>query len=642
MNVARNTQTLVEAFGAVADQVQALADHKTILEHKLRFAHEQFQYLAYKYAPTAPEISETIAKLQLPSTYHDHPSVKDVSVPLPRRREPQDSSNQIALALLIHDGRRAASQLAASLSSALADQQCQAKVSPGVHNYANSHSPSNKKSPSRSHSPVTLMSTVLEQDFTVEGRKGQLECPYSSVSSVKQAGGEVPGQDDGVTKPEEEKPKDAKKDKKTLNYTHTDGADLPQCPVPDPICAAMSMSTHEETPSQTDGSNKCPIRYLDKHSPEQIADYVEKHKHQIPRSHEICVRRYQQSDEQVRKLDAKYGNLVSMIEGLSHVHKPMLSSEEAAQQELLRKANGENYDVGHSGETGRPSKSDRVKSWAQQVTNAEDADNAENPENRALTPPPHDTDDERQSHFDRPMKEVRVGESPSRPWGIPVPLPNMDGDDGRSSRLSVPVPVRMPTETNGSSTPVPQKPRTGAGAGAGAAVTVNGPRKCPFDHTKLTAMGMTRGGFGKEVARDLGKDLGRRNLSPEPGSPSFPITPATGAFWRGSEDGMEAEDAGCPVQRPGISAARSQDIFAAVPPKDHAPDDNSHQDGEANKEEPKKEEEKKKKNETDAPVFIQMPNAPVPQMVFNGPVFIGYPIEDALRLMAQFQQGQST
>lgn len=35
------TQTVADAFNALADEVQVLSDRKTILEHKLRFAHEQ-------------------------------------------------------------------------------------------------------------------------------------------------------------------------------------------------------------------------------------------------------------------------------------------------------------------------------------------------------------------------------------------------------------------------------------------------------------------------------------------------------------------------------------------------------------------------------------------------------------------------
>lgn len=42
------TKTLVESFNALADEVQSLIDRKTILEHKLRYAHEQVcSFLAY-------------------------------------------------------------------------------------------------------------------------------------------------------------------------------------------------------------------------------------------------------------------------------------------------------------------------------------------------------------------------------------------------------------------------------------------------------------------------------------------------------------------------------------------------------------------------------------------------------------------
>ena len=34
-------QTLVTSFNALADEVQTLSDRQTILEHKLRYAHEQ-------------------------------------------------------------------------------------------------------------------------------------------------------------------------------------------------------------------------------------------------------------------------------------------------------------------------------------------------------------------------------------------------------------------------------------------------------------------------------------------------------------------------------------------------------------------------------------------------------------------------
>ncbi len=34
-------QTLIESFSTLADEVQNLIDRKTILEHKLRYSHEQ-------------------------------------------------------------------------------------------------------------------------------------------------------------------------------------------------------------------------------------------------------------------------------------------------------------------------------------------------------------------------------------------------------------------------------------------------------------------------------------------------------------------------------------------------------------------------------------------------------------------------
>lgn len=38
------THSLADAFNALADEVQILADRKTVLEHKLRFAHEQVSF----------------------------------------------------------------------------------------------------------------------------------------------------------------------------------------------------------------------------------------------------------------------------------------------------------------------------------------------------------------------------------------------------------------------------------------------------------------------------------------------------------------------------------------------------------------------------------------------------------------------
>lgn len=44
MNYIHLTHTLVDSFNALANEVQSLTDRKTVLEHKLRFAHEQVSY----------------------------------------------------------------------------------------------------------------------------------------------------------------------------------------------------------------------------------------------------------------------------------------------------------------------------------------------------------------------------------------------------------------------------------------------------------------------------------------------------------------------------------------------------------------------------------------------------------------------
>ncbi len=46
------TRSLTENFNVLADEVQALSDRKTVLEHKLRFAHEQVCLITFYLHPT--------------------------------------------------------------------------------------------------------------------------------------------------------------------------------------------------------------------------------------------------------------------------------------------------------------------------------------------------------------------------------------------------------------------------------------------------------------------------------------------------------------------------------------------------------------------------------------------------------------
>ena len=203
----------------------------------------------------------------------------------------------------------------------------------------------------------------LEQDFTTKGVPGSLECPFAQMQTSS------PAMNNKV--------------------------------LADPIAAefhADRLSELSGTASAQAG-NKCPIRFLDQHSPEEVAKYFENHKHEIPRSHEICIKRYQQNENRIRQLDAKYGNLANMLQGLGTKHQQYLPEDEYPPE----------------AETG-PVQATKIDNWAEKIT--PDVPVPEDIQTPRRTP----SDEQRQGHFERSLREIRVGESPTRPWGISVPL----------------------------------------------------------------------------------------------------------------------------------------------------------------------------------------------------------------------------
>ena len=358
----------------------------------------------------------------------------------------------------------------------------------------------------------TSLSTVLETDFTEKGVPSSLECPFQNMANNTgpkkitntSQGGSTFDSDPPLT------PSDAKDP-----TPHQSG---------DPICAAMYAETMSSPPpSVSTSANKCPIRYLDQHSPEEVAAYFESHKHEIPRSHEVCVKRYQRNEEDIRKLDAKYGDIISMIQGLGGLHQPMLPTKE--EEELLEQERVSN---------------ERVESWANNLS----ADGIE-PEHEASVI----GEDDRESRFDRLMKEVRVGESPSRPWGISVPIFDQPGSQIPSSPPPAPVSI------------TPQYVAQSSG-------------KCPFGHTADVTP----------------------QASPDP--PKLETPRASGRCHFGNNQNANAEPR---IEHPDVVNS--------------------------------------------SPVFIQPDNVPkngggggAPQFLFTGPVFIGYPMDQAIAFMNQYQR----
>ncbi|KKY28526.1 hypothetical protein UCDDS831_g00267 [Diplodia seriata] len=110
--------------------------------------------------------------------------------------------------------------------------------------------------------------------------------------------------------------------------------------------------------------------------------------------HEVCIKRFQSNAESIRQLDAKYGSLVNMIQGLGEKHQPMLKESPTDEDAVIETESG-----------------GRVADWAKAVSTSAQAGGDASPDPEQPLP----EEEERQPHFDRPMKEIRVGESPSRP-----------------------------------------------------------------------------------------------------------------------------------------------------------------------------------------------------------------------------------
>ena len=285
----------------------------------------------------------------------------------------------------------------------------------------------------------------LEKDFTTKGTQGTLRCPFSKPNNKASENGAVNGVEDAFKAP---------------NGDACGHADL------DPIKAEINERRSSQAGSARSSSarcpiSRCPIRFLDQHTPEEVADYVERHKHEIPRSHAICASRYSKDSQSI---DAKYGNLISMVRGLSVKHQAFLPQRQKST-------------------SASSSSAERVEKWAESVDRIPEPEM--HPAIKEEDEEGHfEAEEQRQGHFDRPLREIRVGESPSRPWGIPVPPP--------AAAAAGPSPMSPVSSTSPPIAPPFMKPKppdnvvNGDHGAKPHPMTPNGaeaaPRRCPFGH----------------------------------------------------------------------------------------------------------------------------------------------------------------
>ncbi|KAF2754913.1 hypothetical protein EJ05DRAFT_479319 [Pseudovirgaria hyperparasitica] len=284
---------------------------------------------------------------------------------------------------------------------------------------------------------------VLERDFTIPGTPSKLNCPFAKVRTPSNLRRSFTSRRSSVSKVNS-----------SSNTRHSRTSSF-RDPIQAEICGRDSMAGKTPEVNVEEATTAvCPIRFLDQHKPEEVASYFEKHKHEIPRSHEVCIKRFQSNADQIRQLDNKYGNLVSMIQGLGQKHQPLLPLN-LVEDEEDPDVDPEDRDVS------------KIQKWANTVNNSMENGEAVLP-NGIQEEETADLDEDRESRFDRPMKEVRVGESPSRPWGIQVPL--------KYSRAGSVISNASPATA---SPQLEQMPPPTMPAG-----------KCPFDHTKMQLPGL--------------------------------------------------------------------------------------------------------------------------------------------------------
>lgn len=502
-NTVQLADELAQGFAALTGEYQALFDQQRQLESKLSWAKQQYLDVLKRFTP-ATLSQDHIAFLQ---------DLERVGGELPRAHfnlveqlAHSDDVERKSRAVVIQKAEEAVLTLRLSNGA------------PGVKIWSG---PSADDSTTPSETRAETVKSPLERDFTVAGTPSKLSCPFASTT----------GRRSPLATPRSSTSRLSQRGRRSHRASFND-------PIRAEICG-NDVASVSASVAVSGSAAVCPIRFMDQHDPEEVAKYFEKHKHELPRSHEVCITRFQRNTDSIEQLDRKYGNLVNMIQGLGQKHQAWLPEEP---EDVIEE------EPGLAPQDSADAKADaKVQRWATAVSASL----------HGGTPPPEDSepedpdsDEARTTRFDRPFKEVRVGESPSRPWGISIPAKYTNADSS-SSVGSVPTASpQLPTEQGEPTGATPQK--------AG---------KCPFDHRAMMGKSFTQ--------------------------PEVPPTPQ-------------------PRQQPEHVPLQTPPPQEPQPPL-QAPESPTKATG-------------------------GLPNV-VPQMVFNGPVFLGYPPEQLIALLQNSNLG---
>ncbi|KAJ4295342.1 hypothetical protein N0V90_007353 [Kalmusia sp. IMI 367209] len=506
--VLRLAEQLSEGFEALSGEYQSLLAQQRQLESRLSWAKQQYLDLLKRFTPDTlaqdhraflQDLEHVALELQPPPTLWIDQIAQS------------DDAERKNSAKLIRQAESAAARVPA--------------VDSGVKIWSG---PSADRRPTPLRIQTNADTSSLEKDFTTAGTPSKLGCPFAA-SSARQS---------PLATPRSSISRMSYKGRRSKRPSFNDPIRAEICGNDGPASVSASVEGSAAV---------CPIRFLDQHDPEDVAKYFEKHKHELPRSHEVCINRFQSNTESIQQLDRKYGDLVSMIQGLGEKHQAWLPEEpDDVDEAPVAPEDEAKTDV-------------KVEKWATAVTAS--LQNSVPGEDEVDVPEPT-PDEARTPHFDRPLKEIRVGESPSRPWGIHIPAKYTDAESSSSVGSAATASPQLPLDT---SRPIGETPKKTGG--------------CPFGH-------LVKGDGSKVQEHDAAIETVPKPVADAPvSSLGHPIDPN-------------------PTKQP--------------------------------EPEPEPEPEHESEAKPEATPRAAPPEIPkvVPQMVFNGPVFLGYPPE---QLMLLFQ-----
>ncbi|CAO2655946.1 Nn.00g047490.m01.CDS01 [Neocucurbitaria sp. VM-36] len=500
-NVVQLAEQLAEGFAALSGEYEALFDQQKQLESKLSWAKQQYLDLLKRFTPASLSQDHLTFLQDLERVGDEQPRLR---LNLVDQLAQSDDVERKSRAVVIRKAEEAVIKVHAPVNES------------GVKIWSGPLADKPEVSPSLQ---TDVVKSPLEKDFTTAGTPSKLGCPFASGS----------GRGSPLATPRSSTSRLSLRGRRSKRPSFTD-------PIRAEICSNDPTSVSPSV-AASGSAAVCPIRFLDQHDPEEVAKYFEKHKHELPRSHEVCITRFQSNQESIEQLDRKYGNLVNMIQGLGQKHQAWLPEEpeDVIEEEPEAEAN-----------PSPDAKADaKVQRWATAVSaSLQDGTppGAEESEEQAM-------DETRTTQFDRPFKEVRVGESPSRPWGITIPSKYTNAESSSSVGSAATASPQLPLHTGQPIGGTPQKLG-----------------KCPFDH------------------RAMGKMPEQQSPRPAPQSQSKPEP-------------------------------------TAIPPTSY--DLPAQSQTQAPEQQPREQETPKI----------------VPQMIFNGPVFLGYPPDQLIALLQNSNLG---